>query len=187
MPAALAIGAVSIGLSARLIARYGERAVVRAALVPLLTALALLTRLPVHAAYAVDLLPVILLVAGFGPALPALTALGMSGVDSRDAGLASGLFDTTQQLGSALGVAVLSTLAPPGPNPSRSRTVPVRKPSPPTTRSPSPSARDCSSWRYRPPWSSCGGPRRRQLLPSRQAYRSPVSGLRQPRPRFPTA
>ncbi|MGW2404353.1 MFS transporter [Streptomyces sp. NPDC001739] len=111
LPAALAIGATSLGVSARLIARYGERAVLRTALVPLIGALALLTRLPVHAAYATDLLPVMLLVAGFGLALPALTALGMSGVDSRDAGLASGLFNTTQQLGSALGVAALSTLA----------------------------------------------------------------------------
>ncbi|BDM73817.1 MFS transporter [Streptomyces nigrescens] len=111
LPAAVAIGAVSLGVSARLIARYGERAVLRTALVPLIGALALLARLPVHASYVTDLLPVMLLVAGFGLALPALTGLGMSGIDGQDAGLASGLFNTTQQLGSALGVAVLSTLA----------------------------------------------------------------------------
>lgn len=49
--------------------------------------------------------------AGFGLALPALTSLGMSDAGEEDAGLASGLFNTTQQIGMAVGVAVLSTLA----------------------------------------------------------------------------
>jgi hypothetical protein len=70
-----------------------------------------LTRVPVHADYVTDLLPVMLLVTGAGLVLPALTALGMSGAKADDAGLASGLFNTTQQIGMALGVAVLSTLA----------------------------------------------------------------------------
>jgi hypothetical protein len=65
----------------------------------------------VHANYLTDLLPVMLLAAGFGLALPALTTLGMSGAKEDDAGLASGLFNTTQQIGMSLGVAVLSTLA----------------------------------------------------------------------------
>ncbi|MEU4949791.1 MFS transporter [Streptomyces lavendulae] len=111
LPAALSIGAVSLGVSARLNARFGERAVLLAGLGLLTAGLALLTRLPVHADYVTDLLPVMLLASGFGLALPALTALGMSGADERDAGLASGLFNTTQQIGMALGVAVLSTLA----------------------------------------------------------------------------
>ncbi|MFD3682423.1 MFS transporter [Streptomyces sp. NPDC058613] len=111
LPAALSIGAVSLGVSARLNARFGERNVLLAGLVLLLAALGLLTRLPVDADYATDLLPVMLLAAGFGLALPALTTLGMSGADDADAGLASGLFNTTQQIGMALGVAVLSTLA----------------------------------------------------------------------------
>jgi hypothetical protein len=50
-------------------------------------------------------------VSGGGLVLPALTALGMSGAEADDAGLASGLFNTTQQVGMAIGVAVLSTLA----------------------------------------------------------------------------
>ncbi|MGW0117758.1 MFS transporter [Streptomyces sp. NPDC003327] len=111
LPAALVIGAVSLGVSARLIARFGERAVLLTGLALLVGVLGLLTRLPVHASYVTDLLPVMLLAAGFGLALPALTALGMSGADEADAGLASGLFNTTQQIGMALGVAVLSTLA----------------------------------------------------------------------------
>ncbi|QDQ12701.1 MFS transporter [Streptomyces spectabilis] len=111
LPAAAVIGAVSLGVSARLNARFGERTVLLAGLVLLLGVLGLLARVPVHADYWVDLLPVMLLAAGFGLALPALTSLAMSGARADDAGLASGLFNTTQQIGSALGVAVLSTLA----------------------------------------------------------------------------
>ncbi|WTX61313.1 MFS transporter (plasmid) [Streptomyces sp. NBC_00648] len=111
LPAAVAIGGVSLGLAARLNSRFGERNVLLAGLGLLLAGLGLLTRLPVHADYVTDLLPVMLLASGFGLALPALTTLAMSGADERDAGLASGLFNTTQQIGAALGVAVLSTLA----------------------------------------------------------------------------
>lgn len=108
---AAVIGAVSLGLSARLSARFGDRSVLLLGLALLIGMLGLLTRLPVHAHYATDLLPVMFLAAGFGLALPALTALGMSGAGEEDAGLASGLFNTTQQIGMAMGVAVLSTLA----------------------------------------------------------------------------
>ncbi|MER6999164.1 MFS transporter [Streptomyces sp. NPDC000410] len=111
LPAAAVIGAVSLGVSARLNARYGERRVLLTGIALLAGVLALLTRLPVRADYLTDLLPVMLLAAGFGLALPALTTLGMSGAGDEDAGLASGLFNTTQQIGMALGVAVLSTLA----------------------------------------------------------------------------
>ncbi|WP_251067388.1 MFS transporter [Streptomyces sp. ISL-36] len=111
LPAAAVIGAVSLGVSARLNARFGERNVLLTGLVLLVGVLGLLTRVPVHASYVTDLLPVMLLAAGFGLALPALTSLGMSGAKEEDAGLASGLFNTTQQIGMALGVAVLSTLA----------------------------------------------------------------------------
>ncbi|MFD4941800.1 MFS transporter [Streptomyces sp. NPDC058239] len=111
LPAAAVIGAVSLGVSARLIARFGDRNVLLAGLILLIGVLGLLTRVPVHAHYVTDLLPVMLLAAGFGLALPALTALGMSGAGDGDAGLASGLFNTTQQIGMAIGVAVLSTLA----------------------------------------------------------------------------
>ncbi|WUD86049.1 MFS transporter [Streptomyces sp. NBC_00503] len=111
LPAAVVIGAISLGASAPLNSRFGERNVLLTGLALLVAALGLLTRLPVQADYVTDLLPVMLLAAGFGLALPALTALGMSGADEQDAGLASGLFNTTQQIGMALGVAVLSTLA----------------------------------------------------------------------------
>ncbi|MFG1926520.1 MFS transporter [Cryptosporangium sp. NPDC048952] len=111
LPAALTIGAVSLGVAARLNARFGERAVLLAGILLLIAMLALLTRVPVRADYVTDLLPLMFLAGGFGLALPALTSLGMSGAKADDAGLASGLFNTTQQIGMALGVAVLSTLA----------------------------------------------------------------------------
>ncbi|MEU8525731.1 MULTISPECIES: MFS transporter [Streptomyces] len=111
LPAAVVIGAVSLGVSARLSARFGERNVLLAGLALLIGVLGLLTRVPVHASYVTDLLPVMLLAAGGGLALPALTSLGMSGAKEADAGLASGLFNTTQQIGMALGIAVLSTLS----------------------------------------------------------------------------
>jgi len=75
-------------------------------------ALALLTQVPVHASYLAYLLPPLLIFGiGGGLTLPALASLAMSGATPADAGLASGLFNTTQQIGAALGVAVLSTLA----------------------------------------------------------------------------
>ncbi|WP_406237389.1 MFS transporter [Nocardia sp. NBC_01009] len=111
LPAAAAIGGVSLFASARLITRFGERAVLVAGLVLLLAGMGWLTRLPVDASYVVDLLPMMVLIAGGGLVLPALATLGMSDADAEDAGLASGLFNTTQQVGMALGIAVLSTLA----------------------------------------------------------------------------
>ncbi|MGK5555126.1 MFS transporter [Actinomadura kijaniata] len=111
LPAAVAIGAVSLVVSARLITRFGERTVLLAGLVLLLAARLLLLRLPVDGTFLVDLLPAMLLSGGFGLAMPALTALGMSGARPEDAGVASGLFNTTQQIGGALGVAALTTVA----------------------------------------------------------------------------
>lgn len=111
LPAAVAIGGVSLFVSARLNTRFGERAVLLAGLVLLGAAMVKLTTVPVDADYVTDLLPVMLLIAGGGLVLPALASLGMSDAKPDDAGLASGLFNTTQQVGMALGVAVLSTLA----------------------------------------------------------------------------
>ena len=111
LPAAGMIGVVSLGCSARLAARFGERAVLLAGLALLVVSIGLLTRLPVHADYATHVLPTMLLVGGGGLVLSANTTLGMSGASAADAGVASGLFNTTQQIGGALGVAVLTTLA----------------------------------------------------------------------------
>ncbi|GAB2976601.1 MFS transporter [Saccharothrix stipae] len=111
LPAAVAIGGVSLFVSARLNTRFGERAVLLVGLVLLAGAMVKLTAVPVDADYVTDLLPVMLLIAGGGLVLPALASLGMSDAKPDDAGLVSGLFNTTQQVGMAVGVAVLSTLA----------------------------------------------------------------------------
>ena len=112
LPAALTIGAVSLFVSARAIARFGERTTLLSGLALLAGGVGLLTRLPsAHADYTTDLLPTMLAVGGFGLAITALTTLAMSDARPEDAGLASGLFNTTQQVGAAVGVALLTTLA----------------------------------------------------------------------------
>jgi EmrB/QacA subfamily drug resistance transporter len=111
LPAALAIAGVSLFVSPRLSTRFGARAVLLGGLVLLIGAMAWLARVPVDARYVTDLLPVMVLIMGGGLVLPALTTLGMSGARSDDAGLVSGFFNTTQQVGMAVGVALLSTLA----------------------------------------------------------------------------
>jgi MFS family permease len=74
--------------------------------------LALLTQLPVHGSYAANVLPSILLSSlGFGLVFMPLTLTATTGLVDSDQGLASGLFNTSQQVGGALGLAVLSTLA----------------------------------------------------------------------------
>ena len=111
VPAALSIAAFSLGLATRFIARYGERAVLLAGLLMLALGLGLLTRLPAHGHYLSDVLPTVLLAGGFGLAITAVTTLGMADAGPSDAGLVSGLLNTTQQVGAALGVAVTGTLA----------------------------------------------------------------------------
>ena len=112
LPVALLIGALSVGLSARLIIRFGARATLIPGLVFGAAGLALLTQAPVNGTYLSDLLPSMVLVGvGAGLSFPALMTLAMSGVQPSQAGLASGLVNTTQQVGGALGLAVLATLA----------------------------------------------------------------------------
>jgi hypothetical protein len=74
--------------------------------------LGLITRAPVHSAYVAHLLPVmVLLGVGAGLSFPALMTLGMSGTAPSDSGVASGLINTTAQVGGSLGLAVLATLS----------------------------------------------------------------------------
>ena len=111
-PAAVVIGTISLGTSARLGARFGERTVLLAGLILIAAALAMLTRVPASGGYLVHLLPPLLVFgAGGGLTLPTLATLGMSGATPSDAGVASGLFNTSQQIGAALGLAALSALA----------------------------------------------------------------------------
>lgn len=111
VPSAIVIGIITLGYSARINARFGERNVVIAGLGLLLLGLLFLARVPADGHYFTDVLPAMLMPAGFGLAIPALTTLGMSGATAEDAGAVGGLFNTTQQVGGALGLAVLNTLS----------------------------------------------------------------------------
>jgi MFS family permease len=112
LPVALLIGAFSLGLSARLTMRFGPRAILLVGLVMAAGGLGLFTQVPVHASYAGNLLPSLVLVGvGAGLSFPALMILAMSAAEPSDAGVASGLVNTTQQVGGALGLAVLATLS----------------------------------------------------------------------------
>ncbi|WP_412538914.1 MFS transporter [Longispora sp. K20-0274] len=112
LPITAAIGLVALGLSARLITRFGARAVALVGLPLIGAGFALLARLPVRGSFVTDLLPSMLLLGlGVGLALPAVATLAMSGTRPEDSGIASGLVNTTQQVGGAFGLAVLLTLA----------------------------------------------------------------------------
>jgi hypothetical protein len=112
LPVTLIIGTLSLGFSERLNMRFGPKATLIPSLVLIAGALALFARTPVDGGYLGDILPVMLLLgAGAGLAFPSLMTLAMSGATRTDSGLASGLVNTTLQVGGALGLAVLATLA----------------------------------------------------------------------------
>jgi EmrB/QacA subfamily drug resistance transporter len=112
LPVAVVMGLFSIRFSAQLITRFGPLAVLVSGQVVIATALAVLGLGPANASYVVHLLvPLALLGLGGGLSFPSLTIIAMSDVRPSDAGLASGLLNTTGQVGGALGLAVLATLA----------------------------------------------------------------------------
>jgi EmrB/QacA subfamily drug resistance transporter len=112
LPVSVGIGVLSLGFSARLMARFGERATLLPGLALVAAGLLLFSRAPVDASYVTDALPsMILLGVGAGLSFPALMTLAMSGATPEDSGLASGVINTTMQVGGALGLAVLATLA----------------------------------------------------------------------------
>jgi hypothetical protein len=112
LPVTIVIGTLSLGYAERLITRFGARATLLPGLVLVAAGLALFSRAPVHASYAADVLPSMLLLgAGAGLSFPSLMTLAMAGVQPSEAGLASGLVNTTLQVGGALGLAVLATLS----------------------------------------------------------------------------
>jgi MFS family permease len=103
---------VGAGIAQQLIARVGVRNVAVAGIALATAGMVWLTGLPVHGSYAGDLLVgLVPMSIGMGLTFVPITLLGTSGVDSNDAGLASGLFNTAQQVGGSFGLAVLSTLA----------------------------------------------------------------------------
>jgi EmrB/QacA subfamily drug resistance transporter len=112
LPLTLVMGTLSLRYSERLIMRFGPRRTLVPGMTLVLIGLLLFARTPVDGHYAVDLLPIMPLIgAGFAICGPSLVTLAMSGASGEDAGLASGLINTTTQVGGALGLAVLATLA----------------------------------------------------------------------------
>jgi EmrB/QacA subfamily drug resistance transporter len=112
LPSCIVMGALSLGYAERLIMGIGPKPALIAGLIAAAAGLLLFARAPVDGTWAVDVLPVMLLLGtGAGLAFPALMTLAMSGATDSDAGLASGLVNTTVQVGGAIGLAVLATLA----------------------------------------------------------------------------
>jgi EmrB/QacA subfamily drug resistance transporter len=112
LPTTIVMGTLSLRYSGPLIMRFGPGRVLVPGLVLVTVGLGLFTRVPVHGHYLTDVLPSMILIGtGVGVAFPALAALAMSDATGSDAGLASGLLNTTTQVGGALGLAVLATLS----------------------------------------------------------------------------
>jgi EmrB/QacA subfamily drug resistance transporter len=112
LPATIVMGLLSLRYSERLIMRFGARRTLLPGMVLVAAGLALFTQVPVQGSYVQHILPVMILLGfGIGVSFPALMTLAMSGATREDAGLASGLVNTTAQVGGALGLAVLATLS----------------------------------------------------------------------------
>jgi EmrB/QacA subfamily drug resistance transporter len=103
---------IGAGLAQQLIKRFGVRNVAVGGITLAAAGLAVLTQLPVHGSYLGNLLSGLLPMSiGMGLTFVPITLLATGGVPENDSGLASGLFNTAQQIGGSLGLAILSTLA----------------------------------------------------------------------------
>ena len=112
LPVSLTMGLISVRYSARLVTRFGARNMLVPGLVLIMLALVLFAQAPIHGGYLVHVMPSMLLLGiGAGVCFPALMNVAMTGASPQDAGLASGLVNTTAQVGGALGLAVLATLS----------------------------------------------------------------------------
>jgi EmrB/QacA subfamily drug resistance transporter len=112
LPATLVMGTMSFRVSAPLNMKYGPKATLIPSMVAIAVGTLLFARTPIDASYVVDLLPPMVLIgAGAGLGFPSLMTLAMSGATPQDSGLASGLVNTSVQVGGAIGLAVLATFA----------------------------------------------------------------------------
>ncbi|HWD65972.1 MAG TPA: MFS transporter [Solirubrobacteraceae bacterium] len=112
LPGNLLMMAFSLGLSARLVMRYGFRVPLAFGLTVAALALLWLARAPVHGSFLVDVLPSMLLIGvGAGLAFNPVLMAAMSDVAPEQSGLASGITNTSFMMGGALGLAVLASLA----------------------------------------------------------------------------
>jgi EmrB/QacA subfamily drug resistance transporter len=112
LPATVVMGTMSLRYSERLVTRFGARTVLIPGMALVALALVLFAQAPVDGSYLRHVFPVMIVLAlGIGVCFPALMTLAMSGATPQDAGLASGLVNTTAQVGGALGLAVLATVS----------------------------------------------------------------------------
>jgi EmrB/QacA subfamily drug resistance transporter len=112
LPTTVAMGAMSLRYAGPLTLRFGLRPTLVTSLALIAAGLLLFARTPVHGNYLVDLLaPLVLLGLGAGLSFPGLMTLAMSGATPEDSGLASGLVNTAAQVGGAVGLAALATVA----------------------------------------------------------------------------
>ena len=112
LPTTVVMGGLSLGFSEKLLMRFGPRNILIPGFILVTIALLLFARTPVDGNYLTDLLPPFLLIAvGIGTSFPGIMTLAMSGATPEDAGLASGLVNTSMQVGGAVGLAVLATLS----------------------------------------------------------------------------
>jgi EmrB/QacA subfamily drug resistance transporter len=112
LPVAVLMGVLAVRYTEPLVSRFGPLWVIVAGLALMTAALAYFATVPVSGEYLRHVLPVmVLLGVGAGLAFPALMTIAMSGATPEDAGLASGLINTSGQIGGALGLAVLATIA----------------------------------------------------------------------------
>ncbi len=112
LPTTIVMGTMSLRVAGPLTMRFGAKNMLIVSLVAIVAGLLLFTQTPVHATYVTDILPAMLFV-GFGAGIgfPAIMTLAMSSATPSDSGLASGLINTSVQVGGAIGLAVLATLA----------------------------------------------------------------------------
>lgn len=103
---------VSAGLASQFAPRIGVRPVAAVGMIVSSIGMLLLTQLPVDGTYLANVLPALLLTSlGMGAVFMPLTLVATTGLEDSDQGLASGLFNTSQQIGGAVGLAILSTVA----------------------------------------------------------------------------
>jgi EmrB/QacA subfamily drug resistance transporter len=112
LPSSVIMGAMSLRFSGPLAMRYGARNVLIPSMVLIGAGMLLFAHTPIHGSFVLDVLPPMVLTGlGVGLGFPALMTLAMSSATPADAGLTSGLVNTVTQVGGAIGLAVLATLA----------------------------------------------------------------------------
>jgi MFS family permease len=112
LPVTALIGTLSLGFSAKLNLRFGAKATLVPGLVLVAIGLLVFSQISADGSYWSEVLPGMVLIGiGAGLSFPSVMTLAMSGVRPEEAGLASGLVNTTLQVGGAIGLAVLATLS----------------------------------------------------------------------------